>query len=258
MGTSKTLLMLSAVVVLAGCGQDPKAATQSVKKSVDTLNLAEQALHFVGLWPSYTCGDPAEVSAAQVAEHVKERIGCGVVATEHDGTSDSVVLSFPEACEVNGKALTGKARLKFSQGDDRVDARFDLEELKVDGAPVPLSVSVNQCGDQLTYQVQGSGTFDHGHVFALDLTATVRAGIPLIGHDDLILDGAGELDLDQGQDAVRFEQVQMELGDPLPKHGALEIDTADGHKVRAIFVDSWPLSHAKVTVDEEQPVDVPL
>ncbi len=252
------IVVLCSVVVLAGCGTDPKDSADSVKKSVDSLNAVEKALHFIGLWPSYECGDAAPVSAAKVAEHLKEKVGCGVVSTEHDDTSDSVVLTFNDTCEVDGKKLTGKARLRFSQGDERVDAKFDLHELKVDGLEIPFAVSVNQCGDQMAYQVQGSGTLDHGHPFAIDLTATVRAGIPLIGHDDLILDGAGEVDLDHGKDAVTFDQVQMELGDPLPKHGNLSIETGDGHKVTAKFVDSWPVSHAEVVVDEGKKVDVPL
>ncbi|MFT3836422.1 MAG: hypothetical protein QM723_05435 [Myxococcaceae bacterium] len=256
---TKRVAVLSAVILLSACGSDPKAGADGVKKSVDSLNAVEKALHFIGLWPSYECGDAAPVAAANVASHLRERVGCGIVTTESDDSSSSVVLSFPDdSCYVDGKKLTGKARLRFSQGDDRLDARFDLNELKVDGDAIPLAVSVGECGDMMTYSIQGSAKIDHDHTFALDLTTQLRAGIPLIGHDDLVLDGFGELDNPHSKDQVAFEQVKMELGEPIPNDGQLKIDTEDGHHISARFFDGWPVGGAEVQVDQGDKTKIPL
>jgi hypothetical protein len=256
--TTRRIAVLTAVILMSGCASDPKDEADGVKKSVDSLNAVEKALHFIGLWPSYTCGDPAPVAEAAVAKNLRERIACGVVTEENDDTSSSVLLSFPNDCYVDGKKLTGQARLRFSEGDDRTDARFDLNELKVDGQPIPLAVSVSECGDMMTYAVQGSARIDKDHTFALDLTTQLRAGIPLIGHDDLVLDGFGELDNPHTKDQVTFEKVKMEVGDPIPSDGNLKIDTEDGHHITARFFDGWPVGGAEVQVDQGDKTKIPL
>jgi hypothetical protein len=255
---TKRVAVLAAVILMAGCAADPKSEADGVKKSVDSLNAVEKALHFIGLWPSYECGEAAPVAAANVAKNLRERIGCGVVTEESDDSSSSVLLSFPDTCYVDGKKLTGKARLRFSQGDDRLDARFDLNELRVDGDPIPLAVSVGECGDMMTWAVQGSARIDKDHTFALDLTTQLRAGIPLIGHDDLVLDGVGELDNPHTKDQVTFEKVKMEVGSPIPNAGNLKIDTEDGHHITARFFDGWPVGGAEVQVDQGDKTKIPL
>src|SRR5439155_1144283 len=81
----------------------------------------ERVLAFLGLMPSYVCGQPQRDASLQFADDLRDRIGCGEISTEHDDSSDSVVVAFPDACAVAQRHFTGEARVRYSAGDDRED-----------------------------------------------------------------------------------------------------------------------------------------
>lgn len=250
-------VLLGALTATA-CGKAPEETTTTVKHSVESLNAVQQALAFVGLWPSYTCGQPRRETATQLAEKVKERFACATVSTEHDDASDTVVLSFPAPCVVDGKTLEGSARLRFSGGNDRLDTAFDLHGLTVDRVQVPLAVSYGECGDSKTMTVAGAGTLKPGTDFAVDVSVSLLEGPPIFGHTTAVIDGSGSLDGCDGHSEVRFDGIEVEVGGALPQAGTVELKTAAGHSARARFFEGWPTTEVKVSVDGSGEVTLPL
>lgn len=237
-------------------------ATASVEAALEASHQVRSALELLGVLPSYTCGEPVRVFALRTSLAL-QRYGCASAALESGGpTAAGVVVRFAPGCQVQGRTVEGEARLSLRVGDAREELEVDLRGLSIDGEALRVRAGYGTCGDEQRVWAEAEGALprraDVG--YRVDMQVGVRSSsLPLIGGTTLILDGQAELHRGPGVDLVAFEALEYEVGGYLPKSGALEVKTADGHQVRARFSGIfWKLGKAEVSVDGGPEVAVPI
>jgi len=266
-------LALLAALALSACGADQfidrgeqaaadaKLSAAEVRIAIDAVELARRALEVLGLLPSYTCGEPRGVFAGRTVDELHAKVACATVVSQQLADADALIASFPASgCRVNGHEATGRATLRFSGGEDRFDAAGDLRELALDGHPLHTQFGYGKCGDETRYWAATDAVLAaHPDVRAhLDVEVAKRDGLPIIGETRLVVNATGTLARSAGTDRIAATELEFEVGSALPKTGMLEIDLATGHHMRAVFDEGKWLGSARVTVDDHDPVTVPI
>lgn len=259
------LLASLALLVLSACGvEDPAAVSEDVedgKRAVTAIDHAKAALQWIGILPSYECGEEQRHFAGKLLEAANAEAGCVAVADETADSSDRVQVSFGEGCAIGKKSLSGNLGIVTSGGDDRKRVELDLTQLRIDGEAIPVSVTYGTCGDEDRYSATVSGTLSDSprRTFRMDLTVANQEGIVLIGDNTLVLRGGGEVEHPDGTDRVSFDGLSYEIGDVLPKDGAVNVQTSRGKHVKVRFeVKFWHLGMAEICVNDDQPITVPI
>jgi len=246
---------------------DPPSQTQidDARDLVDAASaVADQGrevLELLGLWPVYVCGEPQSSFVGQVADGFSVDHPCASVSITSSSAVDSVFLSFPPAgCDVDGLVLSGDATLLYSEGTDRMDLEVDLRDLQLDGASLPWTVGYGVCGDEDRVWAQGSGTVP-GHssyTFEVDLTVALQGGMPVFGSDTLLLNGDVELDGPQGIYSGTFTELEIDVGDTLPRAGSFTLTHDSGTTVRAVFSRNLLYGEVTLYINDHDPVTIPL
>jgi hypothetical protein len=200
---------------------------------------------------------------SHAADGLSSRVACATATVEAlDDVTDAVVLSFAQGgCTVHGLRFTGQAVLEYRGGEDLMEVGADLRGLTVDGEPLQAKVGYGTCADEtrLFADVTGDVPGREGHTFHVDGRVGLREGLPLIGSTSLLLNGPGELTGPAGTDRVTLTSVLYEVGEYLPKEGEALLETADGHRLKAVFQPVlWRVGKVEVTVDDKDPVTVPV
>jgi hypothetical protein len=224
---------------------------------------ARAALELLGILPVYTCGEPRRSFVGKAAESAQAQVGCVTASTETlDAATDAVVLSFPEGgCEVRKHAVSGQTAFKYSGGEDRMDVKADLRQLRVDGDSLQAEVGYGTCGDESRYYALAEGPLPKtpGYTYKVDGRVGKRDGLPVIGGTSLVFTGPGELTSPEGTSRLTFTELEYELGEYAPKEGEVQLETADGRRVKASFETTlWRLGKMELTIDDREPVTVPI
>lgn len=252
-------------VALSACGTPASvAASEELERADDAvtaLDRSRQALQWLGILPSYECGEDERFFVGRLVESLNAEAGCVAVADEPDDAHDRATVSFGEGCVVRGRRLSGELAIVVSGGDDRKRVELDLSSVAVDGESIPVQVSYGTCGDEDQYAARVSGTLSQSpkRTFALDLTVASQEGVVLIGDNTLVLKGHGELVHPEGADRVSFDSLSYEMGDVLPKDGEVLVETSKEKHVRVRFEEKfWRLGLAEVKVNDDEPVVIPV
>lgn len=259
-----------AVITLfaTACGAPPTQeeideAQAKVDVALGAAAQARAALELLGILPVYTCGEPRRSFVANVAEAYQAQVGCVTVGTESvDATTDAVVLAFAEAgCEIREHTVSGQTAFKYSGGEDRMELKADLRQLQVDGDPLQAEVGYGTCGDEARYYALAQGPLPRKpeHTYKVDGRVGVREGLPVIGGTSLVLNGPGEFTSPEGTRRLTFTELLYEIGEYAPQEGEALLETATGGRVRASFSKTlWRLGKMELTIDERDPVTVPI
>ncbi len=262
---SKAAALLATALIACGGPPSPSpedldAAQVHVQSALSAGERARAALELLGILPVYTCGEERSSFIAKAVDGATARAGCvSARAQGRDATSDAVVLTFSQACNVQGHVVQGEAAFVYSGGKSRMDLQADLAELTVDGEPLRTRVGYGTCGDESRYWAQNSGILASGVEYELELSVRQRPGLPILGGTTLVVDGDGTLASGAGEDRVTSTELEYELGDTAPKSGQLAVSTHDGRAFKATFKPTlWKLGQVEVQVDDSRPVTVPL
>lgn len=261
------LWTLVALLSLA-CGRPPtqeevEDAKARTKAALDAAQQVRRALELLGILPTYDCGEPRRSFVGKAVDQVKAELGCvTATAAELDASTDAVTLAYAaEGCTVRDYSLTGSSLFRYNGGEDRFDLEADFTETKLDGEPLRARAGYGKCSDEQRYWGAAQGPLpEHEQVtFRVDGRVAAREGLPVIGGTTLLLDGEGEVTHPDGADRVTFTGLEYELKEYLPKEGELYVETSSGRRVRARFKSTlWRLGEAEVTVDDRDPVKVPI
>ena len=238
-------------------------ARAKVEVALGAPTQARAALELLGILPVYTCGEPRKSFVASAAETYQAQVGCVTVGTEAvDATTDAVVLAFADAgCEILEHSVSGQTAFKYSGGEDRMELKADLRQLRVDGDPLHAEVGYGTCGDEARYYALAEGPLPGkpDYTYKVDGRVGVREGLPVIGGTSLVLNGPGELTSPEGTSRLTFTELLYEIGEYAPQEGEALLETARGGKVRASFSKTlWRLGEMELTIDERDPVTVPI
>ncbi|NOK20983.1 hypothetical protein [Corallococcus carmarthensis] len=261
-------LALAALATTA-CGDNAptKEEIDDAKARVERLAASTHqvrgALEVLGLMPVYTCGEPRRSFLNQAVAGLSSTVACATARVEAlDDVTDAVVVSFPSGgCDVHGLRLTGRAVLEYRGGEDLMEMSADLREMAVDGQTLQAKVGYGTCADETRVfaEVEGQVPGREGHSFYINSRVGKREGLPLIGGTTLVFDGPGELTGPNGTDRVTLTSLLYEVGNYLPKEGTALVETADGHRLNLAFQPVlWRVGKVEVTVDEKDPVTVPV
>jgi hypothetical protein len=263
-------LCLAAVTALtAACGGSPPTqeeideARDKVGVAMVAASQARAALELLGILPVYTCGEPRRSFVGKAAETLRAEVGCVTVTTEAiDAATDAVVLSFPKGtCEVRKHTVYGQTAFKYSGGEDRMEVKADLRQLRVDGYGLQAEVGYGTCGDESRYYALAEGPLPKNseYTYKVDGRVGKREGLPVIGGTSLVFDGPGELTGPEGTSRLTFTELEYEIGEYAPKEGEMLLEKADGGTVKASFKNTlWRLGKMELTVDDREPVTVPI
>lgn len=253
------------IPVLAACGGiEERAAAEDVERgqhAVAAVDDARAVLEWIGILPSYECGEEKRFFAARIVEKLSADHGCVSIKDEPTATTDRATVTLTEECVIGEKHVTGNIGVSIAGGDDRKRVELDLTQLRVGGDPINARVSYGSCGDEDRYGAQVSGTLSDSpkRTFRLDLTVANQDGIFLIGDNTLVLKGGGEVEHPDGVDRVSFDGLSYEIGDVLPKEGGLLVETSAGKRVGVRFEERfWRLGVAEIKVNGDEPVVVPV
>ena len=224
-------------------------AKARVERLAASTHQVRGAFELLGLMPVYTCGEPRSSFLTQAVNGLSASVTCATFRVQAvDDVTDSVVVSFPSTgCDVHGLRFTGSAVLEYRGGQD-------LMEMKA-------KVGYGTCSDEtrLFAEVEGQVPGREGHSFHINSTVGKRAGLPIIGGSSLVFDGPGELTGPNGTDRITLTSLEYEVGNYLPKEGTALVETADGHRLSFAFQPVlWRVGKVEVTVDEKDPVTVPV
>lgn len=238
-------------------------ATARVERVAASAHLVRGALEVLGLMPVYTCGEPRRSFLTHAAEGLSARVSCATATvTVVDDVTDAVVLKFADGgCSVHGLRFTGQAVLEYRGGQDLMEMHADLRGMTVDGQPLQAKVGYGTCGDEtrLFSEVEGDVPGRQGYTFHANNRVSLRDGVPLIGSTSLVFDGPGEVTGPEGTDRFTLTELEYEVGNYLPKEGIALMETADGHSLKIAFQPVlWRVGKAEITVDEKEPVTVPV
>jgi hypothetical protein len=178
-----------------------------------------------------------------------------------DSTTDAVVLAFGQGCEVREHTVTGQTAFKYSGGEDRMELRADLRQLKVDGNGLQAEVGYGTCGDESRYFALAEGSLPgkSDYTYKVDGRVGKRDGLPIIGGTSLVFNGPGQLTGPEGTNRLTFTELLYELGEYAPKEGEVLLEESDGGRVKATFSSSlWRLGKMELIIDDNDPVTVPL
>ncbi|WP_224241543.1 hypothetical protein [Hyalangium gracile] len=263
-------LSLAALTALAAaCGGEPPTQEEideahgRVDLALSVAKQARSALELLGILPVYECGESRRSFVGRATESLQAQVSCVSARTEAlDAATDAVVLSFEEGgCEVREHTVTGQTAFKYSGGQDRMDMKADLRGLRVDGDPLQVEVGYGTCGDESRYYALAEGPLPRRPEYSYRVDGRVgkRDGPPLIGSSSLVLDGPGEFTGPSGTNRLTFTGLEYELGEYAPKEGEALLETADGRSVKASFSQTlWRLGKMELTVDDREPVTVPI
>jgi hypothetical protein len=242
--------------------QELEAAKQNARAGIDLAERARQALELLGLLPTYECGEPRATFLGRAVAGLEAEVACATVSTEAlSAEEDAVRIEFAaEGCQARGVSLSGPAVFAYSGGTDRFSLEADLSALEVGGQPLSMRAGYGTCGDQKNFWAAGQGDLPGlaGASFALDVTVGLRGGVPVFGGTSLLLSGSAELTTAAGTDLVELEGLEYELGDVLPGEGLMRIATAGGTHIAIRFSSGFLLGEVEITIDEHDPVSVPV
>ncbi len=223
---------------------------------------ARGALELLGILPVYECGEPRRSFVSRVAESVEVQVGCITAGTEAlDATTDAVVLAFGQGCEVREHTVSGQTAFKYSGGEDRMEVKADLRQLRVDGRALQAEVGYGTCGDESRFFALAQGALPGRpeYSYKVDGQLGKRRGAPIIGGTSLVFNGPGELTGPEGTDKLTFSGLLYELGDYAPKEGSALLEEADGGQVKVTFSSTlWRLGEMELVIDDKDPVTVPI
>lgn len=266
----RRMICLATLTALAtACGASPPTqeeiddARAKIGVAMIAAAQARAALELLGILPVYTCGESRRTFVGKAAESVQAQVGCVTVSTEAvDAATDAVVLSFPEgSCEVREHTVSGQTAFKYSGGEDRMEVKADLRQLRVDGYALPAEVGYGTCGDESRYFALAEGPLPKNpeYTYKVDGRVGKRDGLPVIGGTSLVLNGPGELGGPEGTSRLTFTELEYEIGEYAPKEGEVLVETAEGRRVKAVFKNTlWRLGKMEVTIDDRDPVTVPI
>jgi hypothetical protein len=251
------LWAVAVLVVACGAKEDPELtkATADTHQALEGASAARRALEIFGVLPNYSCG-PISGAIGKAIPPLTVPLSCVTLTTR----GDDLDLSFAsDGCMIAGHVLSGTLGFEVSVGADRVEVTADFRNLLVDGQALPVKIGAGVCGDEKQIWASVDGLMVAGQLFRLDAKLAYRAGIPLIGHPELTLNGTGSLEQPPGKTEVAAEGLQYEVGAMLPKAGRLTLDRTDGSHVSVRFTEVlWKLGKAEVQVGERAPVEVPI
>ncbi len=265
----RRLAPLCLAVLATACGaeaptkEEVDAARATVERAVAAAHQTRGALEVLGILPVYTCGEPRRSFVGQAAQGVHARYACATATVEaHDAQTDAVVMTFDESgCDIHGLRFTGQVAFLYRGGEDLMEVHADLRGLAVDGHTVQAQVGYGTCGDEtrLFADVAGSVPGRETHSFHIDGRVGLRSGLPVIGGSELVLDGPGELTGPEGTDRLTLTSLLYDVGQYLPKQGTAVLETADGRRLEAHFQEVlWRVGKVEVTIDDKEPVTVPI
>ncbi|RKH11037.1 hypothetical protein D7Y13_06615 [Corallococcus praedator] len=260
---------LALTVLATACGDSTPTqgeindATARVERIAASTHLVRGALEVLGLMPVYTCGEPRRSFLNHAVEGLSASVSCATATvTPVDDVTDSVLVKFAEGgCSVHGLRFTGQARLEYQGGEDLMEMHADLRGMTVDGQPLQAKVGYGTCGDEarLFADVEGDVPGRAGHTFRVNSKVGKREGLPIIGGTSLIFDGPGELTGPAGTDRFTLTGLEYEVGNYLPKEGTALLETAEGRTLKIAFQPVlWRVGKAEITVDDKDPVTVPV
>jgi hypothetical protein len=241
--------------------EDIDWASGLVESSAGIADIARTALEMLGLFPTYECEEPRATFVSGTADQFALDHPCVSVSIDSQVESDSIILEFPpEGCEIEGILLGGQAVFSYAGGTDSMELEADLTELQVNGNLLQTTVGYGTCGDEKRYWVTGQGSLpgQAGLTYSLNMTVGLRDGMPVIGGTTLLLDGTAQLHSSEGTDQLTFEDLEYEIGDMLPKEGTIRIETASGRTIQAKFSSSFPIGEVEITIDDYDPLPVPV
>ncbi|RKH50387.1 hypothetical protein [Corallococcus llansteffanensis] len=260
-------LALAALATACGDNAPSKEEIDDAKARVERVaastHMVRGALEVLGLLPVYTCGEPRRGFLGHAVEGLASKVSCAkATVTAVDDVTDAVVLSFDDGgCDVHGLRFTGQAVLEYRGGEDLMEMSADLRGMTVDGQPLKAEVGYGTCGDEarLFADVEGDVPGRQGHTFHVNSRVGKRDGLPIIGGTSLVFDGPGELTGPSGADRITLSAVTYEVGNYLPKEGTALVETASGRRIQLTFLPVlWRVGKVEVTVDEKDPVTVPV
>lgn len=265
----RRMICLASLTVLAtACGGSPPTqeeiddARDKAEVALGVAGQARGALELLGILPVYTCGEPRRTFVGKAVESAQAEVGCVTASAESlDATTDALILSFPEGCEVRKHTVSGQTAFKYSGGEDRMEVKADLRQLKVDGYSLQAEVGYGTCGDESRYFALAEGPLPQHpeYTFRMDGQVGKRDGVPVIGGTSLVLNGPGEITGPQGTGRLTFTELEYELGEYAPKEGEVLLETVDGHTIKASFKTTlWRLGKMELTIDDREPVKVPV
>ncbi|HYH97436.1 hypothetical protein [Hyalangium sp.] len=261
------LAVLTALATACGGGAPTQEQIDQARDNVGVALIAASqaraALELLGILPVYTCGESRRSFVGKAAQSVQAQVGCVTASTEAlDATTDAVILSFPEgSCEVREHTVSGQTAFKYSGGEDRMEVKADLRQLRVDDDALQAEVGYGTCGDESRYFALAEGPLPRKpeYTFRVDSRVGKRDGLPIIGGTSLVFNGPGELTGPEGTNRLTFTELEYELGERAPKEGEALLETADGRTVKASFSTTlWRLGEMELTIDDRDPVTVPI
>lgn len=259
------IVTLVTAVLLSACSRPPsEAEVASAKATVTTALTVSQrvstVLKTLGILPDYTCGEPRRVFVGKVAAQLPVTYAC--VQTQHDAahaTQDGLALDFDKTgCTIDGLSLAGQAAVTYEGGESRLSVTTDITALKVDGHALGATAGYATCGDEQTAWVKANGEISPEVTYSVQVSLAARKGLPIIGSDSYVINGPATVTRAAGAETVTFTNLTYEGGALLPSEGTLEVATSNGDKIRAEFSSDFFFGKAKITVNELEPVTVPL
>jgi hypothetical protein len=264
----RALCLTALTFLTTACGEnlpteeELEAARAKVEVGLAAASQARTALELLGILPVYTCGEPRRSFVAEAAESAHTKVGCITASTEAvDATTDAVVLAFGQGCEVLEHTVTGQTAFKYSGGEDRMEVKADLRQLRVDGHGLQAQVGYGTCGDESRYfaLAEGSVPSQSAYTYRVDSQVGKRGGLPVIGGTELVFNGPGEITGPEGTHRLTFTELLYEIGEYAPKEGEALLEAADGSRVKATFSTSlWRLGEMELVIDDSDPVTVPI
>lgn len=261
---SVVAVLVSLTLTACADAKSDKEAVDEVKETASVGSYAVSALQFVGILPSFECGESRRHFVARLTEGLNQQLGCTTVASVSEGdVADQFRLQFGDGCHLGDKELRGELVGLVAGGDDRSTLSLDLNGVHVGNDSIPASAGYETCGDENRYSVFVEATLSEEprRTAHLDLKVAKRDGIFLIGQDTFIVDGAGTVDHPAGSDRVTFDHLTYEMKQLMPWDGSLRVDTSGGELVKATFDSKdapYRTGHLTVQVNDRKPVRVPV
>lgn len=258
-------MVVLVVLGLCGCGAELQDAADAKVEALQATKAGQavvETAQLIGILPTYTCGEPAQVEFADMLPAVKGNLGgCATVAQgPSTDTASTLELQFPQqGCDLLGARWAGQIEASVSGGQDRSEVSLDLRQATVNGQPLDGRIGRLSCGDLDTWSLDVDANVPataHTHEMAVGFHGTVvdRPGIPFLGADYFIVDGPLTLEYGGRTVDATFHQVWWEPGLDVPREGTIDLVDPNGRKVSVRF-DKGDLA---VSVDGGKFAPVPV